>query len=78
MWLSASGHKKAFVYVEMTHATEYGYILTAQGASDFLHHTIADSIGVPNTLALDQFDALLLHRYPVQSFDDDFKHGAHG
>jgi hypothetical protein len=70
MWLSASGHKKAFVYVEMKHAAECGDILTAQGASDLLHHGVANGVGVPNTLALDQFDALVLDRYPVQGFDD--------
>ena len=78
MWLSASGHKKAFVYVEMKHAAEHGEILTAQDASDLLHHGIANGVGVPNTLALDQFDALLLDRYPVQGFNDDFRHGVHG
>ena len=32
----------------------------------------------PIPLALHQFDALLLDRYPVQGFDDDFRHVAHG
>jgi hypothetical protein len=78
VWLSAPSHKKTFVYIEMKHAAECGDILAAQGPSDFLHHGIANSVGVPDTLALDQFDALLLDRHPIQGFDDDFRHGAQG
>ena len=62
----------------MKHAAEGGDVFVTQGASNLFHYHIASRVGVPNTLALDQFDALLLDRHPIQGFDNDFTHGASG
>ena len=68
---ASSGNQQALVDVMMQDAPGHGKVLPAEADTDRLHDRVADGIGMPGSLALDQFDSLHADRSTSGLFDNN-------